>query len=418
MEAQVTSAQSDASTAPHSIGLSHTLLASSWLRLVVLAALVGLAVPLYLAMIPVANDLPSQTPHLFWLLLGQTLLYAGGVALIWLAPAARSRRWPLVELAVILLGGVVLRALVFPSPPTLSPDAYRYAWDPYLLTHGFSPYTHTPVDSALVALRDSAIWPNLRFRNAPTIYPPGAQALFLLAYFIAPLNIFGVKAVIVACDALSAVLTLALLAKRGLDPRRVLLYWWAPIPILEFAFSGHIDAAAILWTLAAVLAAQSGRRSMRVLAGIFLGLAVLTKLYPLLFAIALVRRRDYGLLAGLVATILAGYLPFVPIGLGGGGFLETYFNQRNADQGLLLRLLGGLVGLVTPAVTPLLVVQASALVLLVRHDRAGAAATASRSRHLHPGAQRHLDIDGNAPVSLVRCPLCCHSWRCYLPRQR
>src|SRR5262249_9613090 len=153
--------------------------------------------------------------------------------------------------------------------------------------------------------------PNLRFRNAPTIYPPGAQALFLLAYFIAPLNIFGVKAIVVTCDALSAVLTLVLLTKRGLDPRRVLLYWWAPIPTLEFAFSGHIDAAAILWILTAVLTAQSGRQGMRVLAGVFLGLAVLTKLYPLLFVIALVRRRDYGFLVGLVATILAGYVPFL-----------------------------------------------------------------------------------------------------------
>ncbi len=364
METEVTSAQPSFSATPRSVGRPHMLLEAGWLRLVVLAALVGLAVPLYLAVIPVANDLPSQTPQLFWLLLGQTLLYAGGVALVWLAPPAKSRRWLLVELAVILLGGVVLHALVFPSPPALSPDAYRYAWDPYLLMHGFSPYTHTPVDPALVTLRDGAIWPNLRFRNAPTIYPPGAQGLFLLAYFMAPLNIFGVKAVIVACDALSAVLTLALLAKRGIDPRRVLLYWWAPIPILEFAFSGHIDAAAILWTLAAVLAAQSGRQGMRVLAGVFLGLAVLTKLYPLLFVVALVRRRDYGFLVGLVATILASYLPFLPIGLGSGGFLETYFSQRNADQGLLLRLLGGLVGLVTPAVTPLLVVQAVALALL------------------------------------------------------
>jgi hypothetical protein len=339
-------------------------LGSAWLRLVVLAALVGLAVPLYLTVTPVTSDLPAQTPHLFWLLLGQTLLYAGGVALVWLAPPATSRRWLLVELTLILLGGIVLRALVFPALPALSPDAYRYAWDPYLLTHGYSPYTHTPVDPALVTLRDNAIWPNLRFRNAPTIYPPGAQALFLFAYFIAPLSIFGVKAVLAACDALSAVLTLALLAERRLDPRRVLLYWWAPIPILEFALSGHIDTAAILWTLAAVLAAQSGRRGMRVLAGIFLGLAVLTKLYPLLFAIALVRRRDYGFLGGLAVTVLAGYLSFVPIGLGGGGFLETYFSQRNVDQGLLLRLLGGLVGLVTPSVTPLLVVQALALALL------------------------------------------------------
>jgi hypothetical protein len=313
----------------------------------------------------VAQSLPSTVTRLFWLLLGQTLLYVAGVALVWRSRPVLDRRWRLVELAAILVIGLVLRAILIGSPPALSPDAYRYAWDPYLIAHGFSPYTHTPVDPVLTGLRDGAIWPNLRFRDAPTIYPPGAQGLFLLAYMIAPLNMLGVKAVILACDALAAVLTLALLRRHQLDLRHVILYWWAPIPILEFAYSAHIDAAAILWTLAALLVSQSRFRGARILVGVFLGLATLTKLYPLLFAGALVRRRDYGLAAGLGAPVVLGYAPFVVLGLGGGGFLSTYFSQRYVDQGLLLRIFSGIVGLVTPAVTPLLAVQALALLVLV-----------------------------------------------------
>jgi hypothetical protein len=334
------------------------------IRVVALLALGGLAIPLYAWVVPAARALQTTAIPLFWLLLGQTLLYLAGVALVWLTGPASRRRWHIAELAAILVVGIALRAIVFAAPPALSPDAYRYAWDPHLVVHGFSPYTHTPLDPALAGLRDGAIWPNLRFRDAPTIYPPGAQGLFLLAYAVAPLNIYGVKAAIVLCDALVMVLTLALLWRGQLDPRRVILYWWAPIPILEFAYSAHVDAAAILWTLAALLAAQSGRRGSRTLVGVFLGLATLTKLYPLLFVVALVRRRDYGLLVGLTATVVLGYAPFLALGLGGGGFLETYFRQRFVDQGILLRFLTWLVGLLTSAVAPLLAMQMLALLVL------------------------------------------------------
>src|SRR5215831_15517768 len=83
----------------------------------------------------------------------------------------------------------------------------------------------------------------------PTIYPPGAQAFFLFVYLVAPLNILAVKLAVEVCDALAAVLTIVLLRRRGLDLRRVLVYWWSPIPVVEFAFNAHVDAVAIVWTL-------------------------------------------------------------------------------------------------------------------------------------------------------------------------
>jgi hypothetical protein len=303
-------------------------------RLVALAALGALAFPLYIRIIPAASALNPNTAGFGWPLAAITALYVAAAALVWWTRPTGGWRW--AELALVVAVGILLRAVVFGAPPGLSHDAYRYAWDPQLVARGISPYTHTPSDPSLAFLRDNRITPNLRFRDAPTLYPPAAQGLFLLIYLLDPRDIFGVKLAMEVCDALAFVLTLALLRGRGLDMRRALLYWWAPIPILEFAFNGHVDAEAIMWTLAAALASTGTWRGARVTTGVLIGLAALTKLYPILFVIAFIRRRDYGLIAGLVATIALGYAPFVALGLGSGGYLETYLGQRFVDQGPLL----------------------------------------------------------------------------------
>ncbi|MGH2503118.1 MAG: hypothetical protein ACRDID_11440, partial [Ktedonobacterales bacterium] len=181
-------------------------------RLLALAPLGVALIPLYVAFLPTARA-DASSPAFGWLLSGMTALYLAACALILRTRPARGG-WGWAELGVILLIGLALRAAVFGAPPLLSPDAWRYAWDPHLITHGFSPYTHTPLDPAVAGLRDHAIWPNIRFRNAPTIYPPAAQGMFLLAYAVAPLNIFGIKGAIEACDALACLLTVVILRQR------------------------------------------------------------------------------------------------------------------------------------------------------------------------------------------------------------
>ncbi len=78
----------------------------------------------------------------------------------------------------------MLRAMLLPLPPNLSRDSWRYLWDARVTLHGFSPYVYAPVDKALWPLIDNVLFPNSRFRTAPTIYPPGAQGIFLLSYIL------------------------------------------------------------------------------------------------------------------------------------------------------------------------------------------------------------------------------------------
>jgi hypothetical protein len=140
------------------------------------------------------------------------LALSGGAGLLavgtFVAPRAGARS----GLAAVLLGAAAFRlALVSLPPQPLSNDLYRYLWDGRVAAAGISPYAHPPDAPALAALRDEAVYPNLRRRPAVTIYPPGAQALFAAAWAARLRTVAGWKLVVVAADlAAIGVLTRAL----------------------------------------------------------------------------------------------------------------------------------------------------------------------------------------------------------------
>ncbi len=335
------------------------------LRWVALLALGILALPCYLGILQGAATFLPQPGTLFWPLLGATLLYMGACWLVLRSfPAASAaNRW--IELGLILGLGLAARAVFWGTPPLMSPDPYRYVWDAHLLAHGISPYTTTPFDSALQPLRDQAIWPNVRYRHDPTIYPPGAQMLFLLIYLIKPLSIGALKTGLEMCDGLVAVLLLLLLRRHRLDLRRVLVYWWSPIPMLEFAFNQHLDVAVIVWTLASLLVLGMPWRGARGVAGVLLGMATLTKFYPALYTVVMVRRKhDWLFLAGLVGTIGVVYLAFWQFQAQSGGFLSTYAQQSAIDRGMGLVWLTNLVSALGGGQTQVILAQGATLAAL------------------------------------------------------
>src|SRR5947209_6069089 len=86
----------------------------------------------------------------------------------------------------------------------------------------------------------------------------------------------------------TCVALIVLLGRKGLDQRRVILYAWCPLPIIEFAIEGHVDVITLTFTILAVLAATNTSIRGRMLTGFLIGLATLTKIYPLLLLVALV----------------------------------------------------------------------------------------------------------------------------------
>src|SRR5947209_13854320 len=229
-----------------------------WWRLPALCALFLLSVIIYILLISAAprND-NDVLPFLHVEVLSFVPYLAAGAFVLVTKPAAGRWRW--IEIGIILLGALVLRAMLLPLPPGLSRDSWRYLWDARVTLHGFSPYVYAPLDKALVPLRDTVLLPNSRFRTAPTIYPPGAQGVYLLSYLLAGPNLFFLKGIFLVFDMVTCIALVILLGRKGLDQRRVILYAWCPLPIIEFAIDGHVDVITLTFTILAVLAAPNTR---------------------------------------------------------------------------------------------------------------------------------------------------------------
>jgi hypothetical protein len=302
-----------------------------------------------------------------WLL--TYLPYLAVCALILWTPAPRGRGQRL-ELALLFAGALALRLPFLLNAPNLSRDAWRYVWDARVFLHGYSPYVYAPGNTILASLRDF-IYTNSRFRNVPSIYPPGAEYVYILSYLLVPSNLFFLKGVFLVFDLTGCALLALLLARKGLDPARAALYAWCPLPIVEFALEGHVDVITITCTLLAFLAAQSTTTRGRALTGFLIGVATLTKLYPILLLAPLVRlrdwRREWVLALTCLLTVALGYLPFYLLGHGEiTGYFFTYASEQGQNAGLVqqLVLLSGWIRQL-PLTTTIAQEHLVALVLLV-----------------------------------------------------
>lgn len=260
----------------------------------------------------------------------------------------------------IWAGGLVLRAGLLPAAPTLSEDIYRYVWDGWVQANGVNPFAHAPSAPELAPLR-LEWWPLINHADVPTIYPPGAQILFLLLALVGPAWLVF-KLAWVAADLLAARLV-ARLAGSGADGRRVLiLYLWSPLLLVEVAWSGHLESlgvAAMLGAAALTRAGTGGSWRSRLGSGALIGLGASIKLAPLAVVPALWRR--YGAAAAAVAVLVpvALYVPYAGAGAGLFEGLRTYADVWAFNAGAF-RALEALPGEVPRALAALGVVAVAA----------------------------------------------------------
>ena len=254
----------------------------------------------------------------------QGAFYAAAVVLSW--RGGLSRRVLISALAVAAL----LRLVVLLAPPYLSDDINRYVWDGRVEAAGINPYRYVPADPHLAALRDQTIFPNInRSDYAPTIYPPVAEYLFFVATRIGP-SLTAMKATMVTVEILGVLLLLWLLRDLRLPLERILIYVWHPLPLWEFAGSGHVDAAVV--TLVA-LALWARRREAAWLTGGALAAAALVKFFPAVLFPALYRRWDWKMPLAAAVTVVVAYLPFAGAGSALLGFLPGYLKEEGLQSG-------------------------------------------------------------------------------------
>ena len=177
---------------------------------------------------------------------------------------------------LILGAALVFRLTLWWSPATLSDDVFRYIWDGRVQLAGINPYLYAPSAPQVAHLRD-ALYPSVNHAAIPTIYPPLAQ-LFFRAICVFSATPAAFKLALLLCDWGLCLLLAHALVRRGQDPRRVVLYAWNPLPLVEVAGSGHIDALGVLILFAALYALHNQRWAAAACA---LAGAFLVKLVPL-----------------------------------------------------------------------------------------------------------------------------------------
>jgi hypothetical protein len=235
--------------------------------------------------------------------------------------------------AIILFFALLFHATLLLSSSPLSNDIYRYHWDGKILNQGLNPYAYSPDSDLLSPLRDSN-WERVMNKDVRTMYPPLSEVIFAAAYSVSP-SILPLKVFSISFNLLAMGGLILVLRQLGIDVRYSIVYAWSPLATIEFANSGHIDSLAVLLTLLSFLALLRKRMALSAAA---LALAVLSKIYPLLFAPLFFPRWGKKGTVIFAAVIAIFYLPF----LGAGTDLlqgSSYFVEQGLFNGSIFPLL-------------------------------------------------------------------------------
>jgi hypothetical protein len=300
-------------------------------------------------------------------------LVAGAwLAFVWGAWLLRGvpGRW---SVALILLGGIALQAAAMSTPPRQSDDMYRYVWDGRVQTAGIDPYAYAPAAPQLTGLRNEFLWPadgahcphrippeaavavapgctRINRPTVPTIYPPVAEAYFFSVYQLSPAAsvptpMMPMQVGAGVCVILTTLLLLYGLRWLGRDFRTAALWAWCPAVALEAGNNAHVDVLAVGLTAAAlILLARAGGMRRTVLGGVLLGLAIATKVTPVLVVPAVLRRRWAAVAAAAAGAVAVVYLPHVlAVGSNVLGYLPGYLQENGYSDGGRFALIGLLV---------------------------------------------------------------------------
>jgi hypothetical protein len=332
------------------------------MRLVIAAVVIEASLLAVLAL----GDLRAALP-VFIALMGIAFVAYLGAA--WLALGAVERP----TFVVVLVAAIVFRVTALVAAPTLSDDLNRSVWEGRVMLAGLSPYALAPDHPSLQPMRDE-VWAGVNNKGVPSPYPPLAQLFSVGSALISPGGIVGPKLLATLFD-LGIILVLAVWLR---SPARVLVYAWSPLPIVEFAHSGHNDAPMVFF-LTAALALSSWRYTSAAL----LAIATLSKIAPILLVPLFLKR--WGTRGVLLFGVLvcAGYAPIIALGGGAVGSLPIYAATWSDNDSIyfLLRVLWSPLGELGPTAAKLtsLALLVAGCGLIARRSWAGGVPIAAAS---------------------------------------
>lgn len=342
-------------------------------RLLALAALLAGAHAGMIALAPalVEQDRPGAPQIMAFV--GLSLL--GGAA--WFAAIGPLERLPPGRAAVgaIFILGAAMRLGWLATPLVLDTDALRYIWDGALAAHGIWPWAAPPGAGLPPELGESgsALHAMLPFAELRTIYPGAAQLAFLLAHWVAPWDLLGLRVIMLGAELATLGLLATTLRRSGQPVMRVAIWWLCPLLPLVLTNAAHVDALLPPLLLGVLLATLNGRGW---LAGALLGLAAGVKVWPLLLAPLIARWLPPGArVAAATAFMTVAAAMLLPLAAtlaapdaGLSAFARAWI-INNAPLSWMVALLGWDAGQV---LRPLLALAAGAVALTVASRPPGA----------------------------------------------
>ncbi|MCX2741090.1 glycosyltransferase family 87 protein [Pontibacter anaerobius] len=253
-----------------------------------------------------------------------------------------------------IVAAIFFRLIFLFATPALSDDYFRFVWDGRLLAAGQNPYLYLPQyfmqpEAPLVPGLTQELFAQLNSQGYYSVYPPVSQAVFWLAALPSPQSVTGsvvvMRLILLLAEAGSVLLLWRLLRKMALPEKHVLLYALNPLVILELVGNLHFEALMIFFLLLALYQLFYHRL---VWSGFAFGLAIGTKLLPLMFLPFVLRRLGWRqfILYGTVVliTVVAQFAPLINQDVLQHIFqsLDLYFQrfEFNASVYYLLRWLG------------------------------------------------------------------------------
>ncbi len=250
------------------------------------------------------SDWNSRIPFFLAIYFAIFLIYASAVVFV-----LRGRFATVPRAGFLIFAAAALfRITLLLNSPTLSEDFYRYVWDGRVQAAGHGPYDYPPQAPELRPLRDS-VYERVNHKEFRTSYAPALEILFHgLSRFSSNLTTF--KLGILFFDFLLIEVLRRLLKQEALPPAMLLIYAWNPLPVVEFAGSGHADIVGISLLGTTILMISKSRVAS---GGLAFATAVLTKYLPVLALPWLIRKGGWKFLlfASLLgsALILCFYTP-------------------------------------------------------------------------------------------------------------
>jgi len=208
---------------------------------------------------------------------------------MWVAQQAQGRQ----GMREVVWGvAILLRLLGFVYPAILSDDLLRYEWEAGVLERGMNPYRVSPAELG----EGNRMIPGY---DVAALYGPVLEGVHWLVYTLGLPMKFSA--------ALGEGLFLWVAGRQGWPLWRLVMVAWCPLSIVEYWMNGHADAWLMLFLLLALTGEGAG-------AWVWLGMATLTKWWPVLLVPVWLRTGYSGAGVGIYAAMLGSCYWLMPLG--------------------------------------------------------------------------------------------------------